>query len=143
MNSSLPSYLNHCLSTMSHYLRIRELARNMRKHSTPAEDFFWQKVRNRKLFGLKFHRQFIFDWPVDSVHTKFYIADFYCGQLNLIIELDGQIHLKRQEEDIIRTERLEQLGFQVVRFSNDQVLNYWELVESIINSLVIGARTHP
>ena len=111
------------------YLKIRALARKMRKNSTKAEDFFWEKVRDRRLFGLKWNRQFIIQCPIDSIFTKFYIADFHCHQLSLIIELDGQIHLKQQEEDHIRTERICEFGFTVIRFTNEQVLEDWESVE--------------
>lgn len=77
---------------------------------------------------------------MDALFTKFYIADFYCAQIKLIVELDGQIHLKQQEEDLIRTEHMKQLGFQVLRFSNEEVLNNWDYVESVLHTFV---RTHP
>jgi very-short-patch-repair endonuclease len=125
---------------MNQYLRIRELARKMRKHSTSAEECFWQKVRNRKLYGLKFNRQFIITFTFDATFTKFYIADFYCEQLKLIVELDGQIHLKQQEQDLIRTEHMYKRGFQVIRFSNDQVLKEWEYVKSVIKNILDSSR---
>ncbi|MEO6131905.1 MAG: endonuclease domain-containing protein [Saprospiraceae bacterium] len=111
------------------YLRIRALAREMRKKSTKAEDYFWEKVRNRKLFGLKWNRQFIIQCPIDPFFTKYYISDFHCHRLRLIVELDGQIHLKQQEEDLIRTERMNQWGYTVIRFSNEEVLEHWDEVE--------------
>src|SRR5690242_21086591 len=93
------------------YLRIRALAREMRKNPTKAEDFFWEKVRNRRLFGLKINRQFIIRCPLKGDITKYYISDFHCHSLKIIFELDGQIHLKQASEDLIRTERISQLGF--------------------------------
>ena len=111
------------------YLRIRALAREMRKNPTEAEDFFWEKVRDRRLFGLNVNRQFIIQCRIDSFFTKYYIADFHCHRLKLIIELDGQIHLKQSTEDLIRTEHLCDWGFTVLRFTNEQVLNNWEYVE--------------
>lgn len=119
---------------MSLYLKVRELARQLRKHATQAEEFFWQKARNRQLFGLKFQRQYIIAYPFDATFTKFYIADFYCEELKLIIELDGQIHLKLQEQDLIRTDQMIQRGYQVLRFTNDDVLNNWDYVERMIGS---------
>jgi very-short-patch-repair endonuclease len=120
------------------YLRVRALPRQMRKHPTTAEDFFWEKVRNRRLFGLKWNRQFIIPCLLNPNFTKYYIADFHCHQFKLIVELDGQIHLRQQTQDLIRTERMIQWGFTVVRFSNDQVLNHWDEVALIIKELTTG-----
>ena len=114
------------------YLRIRFLAREMRKNPTPAEQFFWEKVRDRRFYGLKWNRQFIIQCRLDSVFTKYYICDFHCNKYKLIIELDGQIHLKLQEEDLLRTEQIEDWGFAVLRFTNDQVLHHWDVVEKAI-----------
>jgi very-short-patch-repair endonuclease len=114
------------------YLRVRALARLMRKNPTEAEDFFWQKVRDRKLFGMKWNRQFIIQCRVDGIFTKYYIGDFYCHEYKLIVELDGQIHLKQMEEDLIRTDHMNQYGFDVLRFTNEQVLKYWNEVEEIL-----------
>lgn len=123
------------------YLKIRGLAREMRKNPTKAEDFFWEKVRDRRLFGLKWNRQFIIQCPMDSIFTKFYISDFHCHKLKLIIELDGQIHLKQQQEDHIRTEHICEFGFTMMRFTNEQVLNQWDEVEnSIRDCMEISSR---
>ncbi len=117
------------------YLRIRALAREMRKNSTPAEDFFWEKVRDRRLFGLKINRQFIIACELAPDHIKYYIADFHCFEHRLIFELDGQIHLRQQEEDLLRTERMQEHGFTVVRFTNEEILYHWPEVEYKIGLL--------
>jgi very-short-patch-repair endonuclease len=121
------------------YLKIRALARMMRKNQTPAEDFFWEKVRDRRLFSLKWNRQFIIQCRIDPFITKYYISDFHCHQYKLIIELDGNIHLKQLEEDLIRTEHMNEYGFAVLRFSNNQVLNHWDEVEQIIKQYIFGS----
>ena len=123
----LRQHLNYIL-----YLRIHTLAREMRKNPTLAEAFFWEKVRDRRLFGVKWNRQFILQCWIDSFFTKYYIADFHCNTYKLIVELDGQIHLRQQSEDLLRTEEIEEWGFTVLRFSNDQVLYHWEEVEKCI-----------
>ena len=120
---------NHHAGNKELYLRIRALAREMRKYPTEAEKYFWEKVRDRRLFGLKINRQFIIQCPIDSIFTKYYIADFHCYRLKMIIELDGHIHLKLQSEDLLRTENMIELGFTVIRFTNEQILNHWEEVE--------------
>jgi very-short-patch-repair endonuclease len=114
------------------YLRVRKLARRMRKNPTAAEDFFWEKVRDRRLFGLKINRQYIIQCRITADYVKFYIADFHCYSLRLVIELDGQIHLRQQSKDLIRTEHLNKYGFTVIRFTNDQVLKKWDEVEAIL-----------
>lgn len=119
------------------YLRVRDLARRMRKNPTDAEDFFWEKVRDRRLFGLKFNRQFIIQCRITPEFIKFYIADFHCYEMMLIVELDGQIHLRQQSKDLIRTERMNEYGFTVVRFSNEQVLKHWDEVEATLRAYIL------
>jgi leucyl-tRNA synthetase len=93
---------------------ITELAREMRKSPTSTEAIMWEILRNRNLDGLKFKRQQPFSR---------YIADFYCHELSLIIELDGDIHLKTADYDNQRSKELEGLNLKVVRFSNDEISN--------------------
>ncbi|MFZ1678457.1 MAG: endonuclease domain-containing protein [Saprospiraceae bacterium] len=126
----------HRHSNKDLYFKIRDLARTMRKEQTPAEVFFWEKVRDRRLFGLKWNRQFIIPCPIDGSITKYYISDFHCNQYKLIIEIDGEIHFQQEEEDLIRTDRMGEYGFNVIRFSNDQVLNHWTEVERKINEFI-------
>jgi len=125
------------------YLRIRELARDMRKNATEAEDFFWEKVRDRRLFGLKINRQFIIACRLEGDFIKYYIADFHCHALKVIFELDGQIHLRQQEDDMIRTERMNEYGFIVIRFTNEQVLTEWDSVEKKIKEFIDFHRSSP
>lgn len=128
--------LHQAFKEKAFYFRIRALARKMRRNSTPAEDFFWEKVRDRRLFGLKINRQFIIICQISPTFKKFYIADFHCHQHKLIIELDGQIHLRQEAEDMLRTEHMEMHGFRVVRFTNEQVLNHWDEVERILKEYI-------
>jgi len=127
----------HQLEIRRHYLRVLAFAREMRRNPTEAEVFFWEKVRGRKLFGLKWNRQFVVECLFDSTVMKYYIADFHCHQFKLIIELDGPIHLEQLDDDLMRTEDLIQYGFKVLRFTNDQVLNHWDEVEEILRKYTI------
>ena len=106
----------------------------MRTHSTEAEEYFWQRVRNRKFHGLKFLRQHIIACPFDPWLMKFYIADFYCAEIVLIVELDGRIHDELYEQDLVRTDHLENKGFKVLRFSNEEVLHNWPYVSEMLES---------
>ena len=96
--------------------KVFENARGNRKELTKAERLLWAELRNRKLNGLKFRRQH----PIDK-----YVADFYCVEKNLIIELDGNIHSESEikQYDEARTKELNNLGIKVLRFTNEEVLN--------------------
>jgi very-short-patch-repair endonuclease len=114
------------------YYTIRDFARGNRKHPTEAEKFFWKKVRGKKIGGLKFLRQYIIKYKPHGDKAHYFIADFYCYKLRLVIELDGKIHNLYKELDQNRTEIIEAYGLQVLRFSNEQVLKNWESVEKEI-----------
>ncbi len=91
---------------------MHERAKKLRREMTPAEKILWKELRTNKLHGLHFRRQQI----IDS-----YIADFYCHQHALIVEVDGCIHELREEYDGDREEYLVARGFRVLRFTNDDV----------------------
>jgi very-short-patch-repair endonuclease len=80
-------------------------AKELRKSMTEAEEILWKHLRNNKLNGLKFRRQH----PLDI-----YIADFYCHQKKLIIEIDGGVHdtPEQEEYDNGRTFELEEKGLK-------------------------------
>lgn len=80
---------------------------------TDAEALLWCRLRNRQLFGHKFRRQ----QPIGK-----YIADFYCPEAKLIIELDGHEHANQIEYDAERSTWLQALGYAVIRFWNGDVL---------------------
>ncbi|NTE00877.1 leucine--tRNA ligase [Agrobacterium tumefaciens] len=103
---------------------LKTNARVNRGNQTDAENALWQELRNSKT-GHKVRRQH----PIGS-----YIADFICLNKKLIIEVDGDYHIENQENDNIRTEVLNQLGFDVIRFSNDEVINNLTLTVDKIKS---------
>jgi len=106
------------------------LARQFRKDPTEAEAFFWGKVRNRQLFGRKFHRQYIIQHGESKSVKKYFIADFFCLEKKLVVELDGEIHQQQIEYDKIREDILFEMGYRVVRFKNEEVLQDWPKVKS-------------
>lgn len=99
---------------------VKETARNLRKNQTETEAVLWEALRNRKLLGLKFLRQhpIVFQW--DGI-KRFLIADFYCREAGMIVELDGAIHDKRKDHDDARDYTLKGLGFDVLRFRNEKI----------------------
>jgi very-short-patch-repair endonuclease len=107
--------------------KIFQNARELRKVSTDAEDLLWQELRNRKLMNLKFRRQH----PINH-----YIADFFCNEKRLIIEVDGNVHNTKEskEYDEARTNDLASMGIYVLRFTNDEVeKNMPAVLQRIIN----------
>ncbi len=111
------------------YFKTLEYARDHRKNPTEAEKFFWEKVRGRKLFGLKINRQFLIEYKEIMGNKLYYIADFHNFEHKLIIEIDGSIHLLQKEYDQEREENIKALGYKVLRFSNEEVLRRWDEVE--------------
>jgi len=91
-------------------------AAELRKNMTVAEKILWQKLRNRNLNNLKFRRQH----PVDI-----FILDFYCHEKKLAIEVDGGIHNQeaQREWDENRTYELNEFGINVLRFTNEEVID--------------------
>jgi very-short-patch-repair endonuclease len=94
-------------------------ARELRRKETPAEALLWERLRGRRLAGAKFRRQHSFG-P--------FIADFYCRETRLVVELDGPIHDSRRDQDAVRDDWARANGLSVLRFSNQQVLGEVDLV---------------
>ncbi len=102
---------------------VQKAARSLRDNMTPAEGLLWSALRNKQLLGLRFRRQ-------HAVGN--FILDFYCPACKLAIEVDGAVHDDRQTEDALRTQKLEQHGYQVLRFRNEEILNNLNQVLQII-----------
>jgi len=111
--------------------RIIELARELRKNSTPAEKLLWKELRNRQLSNLKFYRQHPLIYEEDRGRLHFFIADFYCAEHKLVIELDGKIHEKQRNYDRERDLIIEKLGLSVVRFKNKETDEMGKLLRKI------------
>lgn len=113
------------------YSGLIEEARELRKKQTKAEEIFWQLVRNRKFNNLKFRRQH---------QIGNYIADFYCDELRLVIEFDGEVHNspEQQKHDSKRDKFLTSSGFKVLRFKNQEILNSPESVFEEIENAILG-----
>lgn len=103
------------------------VCRDLRKNSTEAERLFWEKVRNKKFLRKKFYRQHPIFHDITGKET-FFVADFYCFTVKLVIELDGKYHKYRLKKDVERTKILNHLGLNVIRFSNDEIINNLEEV---------------
>ena len=87
---------------------LKSRARKLRKDSTLSEILLWKQIKKKRL-GFEFHRQL----PIDN-----YIVDFYCHELKLAIEIDGDSHDHNGEYDIKRQKKLEKLGVEFIRFND-------------------------
>ena len=98
---------------------IQQRARELRQEMTPTERLLWERLRNRQLAGFKFRRQH----PLGP-----FITDFYCAKRRLVVEIDGDIHDLKREEDEARTRQFEEFGHRVIRFMNEEVETNIDLV---------------
>lgn len=123
------------MNSYNHYNKIlKPYARKHRNNSTQAEIRLWSKLlRNKQMLGYSFLRQ----RPIDN-----YIADFFCKELKLIIETDGISHHSEEAymKDKIRTKRLNELGYHLIRFDDNEVMinieNVRLSIEGKINEIV-------
>ncbi|MFA5820098.1 MAG: DUF559 domain-containing protein [Bacteroidales bacterium] len=100
-----------------------ETARLLRKNMTNYEELLWERLKGKQISGLRFRRQH----PIDI-----FIADFYCHDARLVIEIDGDIHIQQIEYDDGRTAEIEKFGIKVIRFTNSEIVNN---IEAVINKI--------
>ena len=91
--------------------KLREFARFLRNNSTLSEVLLWKQIKNKSL-GVEFKRQ---------VPILEYIVDFYCQELRLAVEVDGNTHDFRYVEDETRQKEIEKWGVTFIRFSNEEI----------------------
>lgn len=117
---------------------IKIASRDLRKNMTEAEQLLWEQLKARKLNNLKFWRQSpTYVYTEDSWLDRYVIPDFLCSEYKLIIELDWSIH-NEQEVYLLDREKeklLKNLWYQVLRFTNNEVLNNLEWVLQTISTL--------
>ena len=112
-------------------------ARTLRKNQTPEEEMIWERVRDRRLNGFKFLRQHpLFICPFHD-QPAFYIADFYCAEKKLVIEIDGTYHDFRVGYDKVRNSIMNEKGLSVLRISNKEVNDCLEAVIEKIASFLV------
>lgn len=107
---------------------LKRRSRDLRNNSTLAEVLLWNELKGRKIFGYQFSRQ----KPILK-----YIVDFYCSKLKLVIEIDGISHAAREEEDADRQEKIENLGINFLRFTDDEIKSNLDGVLNIIKEWIV------
>ena len=109
-------------------------ARCLRAGQTDAEQALWHRLRNRRLDGWRFRRQHEID---------LYIVDFVCAEAALIVELDGGQHGEQLIYDETRTQKLQERGYRVLRFWNNDVLKNLDSVLEVIQAALASPAPHP
>ena len=101
--------------------KLFHFARLNRQAQTEGEKVLWNWLRNRKLNGFKFRRQH----PI-----AYFIADFFCLECNLVVEVDGDYHneIEQRQYDEGRTYELSELNIKVIRFTNEEVIENIDFV---------------
>ena len=102
--------------------KLKKFARILRRNSTLCEVLLWLEIKNKSL-GYEFHRQV----PIDK-----YIVDFICFEKRLTVEVDGAQHADQDNNDKERDMYLQQRGFKILRFWNNEVLQDIEAVKEVI-----------
>ena len=117
---------------------LKELARELRNNMTFAEKATWRMLNGKQFKGYDFHRQ----KPIGE-----FIADFYCYDLRLVIEIDGITHLDKDviRKDKIKSQYFNSIGLNMLRFTDDLVLGNWMMVEKELIRYIkeFEKATHP
>jgi very-short-patch-repair endonuclease len=114
--------------------KLKERARELRKNSTLSEVLLWGHIKGKQISGYDFDRQ----KPIDN-----FIVDFFCNELMLAIEIDGETHNYRVSQDRERQMKLEGLGVRFLRFTDEEVKRNIGGVLSVIENWVANPPLHP
>ncbi len=113
---------------------LKELARELRRNMTLSEVLLWNELKKKNMLGYDFDRQ----RPIGN-----YIVDFYCKELSLTIEIDGDTHIYKYEYDDKRQRELENLGVHFLRLEDIEIKkNMWNVLR-VIEDWIIKNRPTP
>ncbi len=110
---------------------IKKHARDLRNNMTESEKLLWKELRGKRISGLKFLRQHPILYKGNLSRYNYFIADFYCNEKKVIIEVDGPIHDRSEDYDEYRDNELEELGIRVLRIKNEELKNMKEVLNKI------------
>ena len=117
--------------------RLKLVARNLRNNSTLAEIILWNELKQKRMLGYDFHRQ----KPIDN-----FVVDFFCPELLLAIEVDGNSHEGKIQHDEERQRLIERFGVEFLRFDDHDVKHRLEGVLTTIEDWIRTPEkknTHP
>jgi leucyl-tRNA synthetase len=108
---------------------VKKRARELRSKATHSETLLWKELRNRKLCGYKFLRQHPIVYNPYGSGVKYFVTDFYCDIKKTVVELDGPIHESNLEYDQFRDEEMLNLGLNILRIKNEELLDLKEVIK--------------
>ena len=115
--------------------KLKQLARDLRNNSTKSEIILWTYLKGKQMKGYDFHRQ----KPLGN-----YIVDFFCNELSLAIEIDGESHYGNEEKDAKRQKEIEKYGIRFLRFEDNDIFYKLDGVLRTIESWIEdNSSTHP
>jgi len=107
--------------------RQTDRSRVLRSRATYPERLLWSRIKPSRMLTYRFRRQH----PIDG-----YVVDFCCVSEKIVVEIDGLSHAHTGIDDATRQQRLEKLGYRVIRITNDDVIRDVDnTVEWILNQL--------
>src|SRR3989337_1900962 len=109
---------------------LKEKARQLKNNSTYPEIMLWNYLKCKQMKGYDFHRQ----KPIDN-----YIVDFFCNELMLAIEVDGESHYRNEKRDERRQKKIESYGIEFLRFDDLDIVHKLDLVIKRIESQKLDA----
>jgi very-short-patch-repair endonuclease len=114
--------------------KLKQLARKLRNNSTKSEVILWNYLKGKQIKGYDFHRQ----KPIAN-----YIVDFYCSELKLAIEVDGESHYGNELKDDIRQKEIEKYGIIFLRFDESEIyFNLDGVMKVIENWVEVHSKAH-
>ena len=102
---------------------------------TPSEVLLWKNLKGKKLDGYKFLRQHPIFYQRNFTDLRFFVADFYCAEAKLVIELDGKIHDFQKQYDDWREEILKSKNLNVLRIKNNELKHLDSVIKKIKTAL--------
>jgi len=114
------------------FKEIKKHAQEQRANQTDSEKLLWEGLRGRKLSGYKFLRQHPILYQGNLIRFNYFIADLYCSEKKVAIELDGPIHDLNLEYDEFRDSELQNRGIHILRIKNDELQNMNEVLNRIL-----------
>jgi very-short-patch-repair endonuclease len=116
--------------------KLKQPSRLLRNNQTDAEELLWKHLRRKQMCGLQFNRQ----KPLLN-----FIVNFYCSKAKLVIEIDGAQHFEEKHalQDNKRDLALQEIGLQVIRFDNRQILLETDNILEKIHSIVCEISPNP
>jgi len=128
VEKKVPAYVT---ANLLNYRFLKEIRKGLKENQTDAEKVMWGYLRNKQT-GYRIRRQHV----VDN-----FIPDFVCLSKKVVIEIDGGIHLQQKEFDALRTNTLNEKGYKVIRFTNEEVFASPESVASKIKEILDSRET--